>query len=331
MEETLGKRIVAHRKRLGLTQDRLAELLGVTAQAVSKWENDQSCPDITMLPKLAQTFGVSVDELLGMERKPLPAEVSGQPEGSDDAQVQEGAWELQWDGGRKTSAGFALWVLLLGGLLLLANLQERYVFWDLIWMTGLLVFGLFGLYPKFSFFRLGCALFGGCFLLNLFELLPFHLGKQLLLPFFLLLFGLSLLVDALRKPKKGSFHVKRSGKVPGVPLVYHGQQFSCETSFGENSCLIQMPRMSGGSAKVSFGELTVDLRGCETITNGSVLSLDCSFGELTLLVPRHCRVEPASETAFASVDVEGSPASDADITLCLRCHVSFGQITLRYV
>ena len=73
MEETLGKRIVAHRKRLGLTQDRLAELLGVTAQAVSKWENDQYCPDITMLPKLAQTFGVSVDELLGMERKPLPA------------------------------------------------------------------------------------------------------------------------------------------------------------------------------------------------------------------------------------------------------------------
>ncbi len=42
MEETLGKRIAAHRKRLGLTQDRLAELLGVTAQAVSKWENEVS-------------------------------------------------------------------------------------------------------------------------------------------------------------------------------------------------------------------------------------------------------------------------------------------------
>ena len=50
MEETLGKRIVANRRRLGITQDRLAEQLGVTAQAVSKWENDQSCPDITMHP-----------------------------------------------------------------------------------------------------------------------------------------------------------------------------------------------------------------------------------------------------------------------------------------
>ena len=48
MEDTLGKRIAAHRRRLGLTQDRLAELLGVTAQAVSKWENDQSCPSSTV-------------------------------------------------------------------------------------------------------------------------------------------------------------------------------------------------------------------------------------------------------------------------------------------
>ena len=65
MEETLGKRIMRHRKDLGLTQDQLAEKLGVTAQAVSKWENDQSCPDITMLPKLANIFGTTTDQLLG--------------------------------------------------------------------------------------------------------------------------------------------------------------------------------------------------------------------------------------------------------------------------
>ena len=42
MEETMGKRIAANRKRLGLTQDGLAEKLGITAQAVSKWENEVS-------------------------------------------------------------------------------------------------------------------------------------------------------------------------------------------------------------------------------------------------------------------------------------------------
>ena len=42
MEQTMGKRIAANRKRLGLTQDQMAERLGVTAQAVSKWENEVS-------------------------------------------------------------------------------------------------------------------------------------------------------------------------------------------------------------------------------------------------------------------------------------------------
>ena len=58
---------MANRNRLGLTQEKLAEKLGITAQAVSKWENDQSCPDITMLPKLCDLFGVSSDQLLGRQ------------------------------------------------------------------------------------------------------------------------------------------------------------------------------------------------------------------------------------------------------------------------
>ena len=64
MENSLGKRIQAARKRLGMTQEQLAEKLGVSGQAVSKWESDISCPDITALPTLADIFGLSVDELL---------------------------------------------------------------------------------------------------------------------------------------------------------------------------------------------------------------------------------------------------------------------------
>ena len=64
MENTLGKRIAALRRQKDLTQDNLAQILDVSSQAVSKWENDQTCPDISLLPQLAQTLGVSVDELL---------------------------------------------------------------------------------------------------------------------------------------------------------------------------------------------------------------------------------------------------------------------------
>ena len=63
MEMTLGKRIAALRKEKELKQDALAEALGVSPQAVSKWENDQTCTDISLLPKLAALLGISVDEL----------------------------------------------------------------------------------------------------------------------------------------------------------------------------------------------------------------------------------------------------------------------------
>ena len=64
MDMTIGKRIALLRKEKGLTQEDLANAMGVSPQAVSKWENDQTCPDISALPKLAGLLEVTVDELL---------------------------------------------------------------------------------------------------------------------------------------------------------------------------------------------------------------------------------------------------------------------------
>lgn len=61
----LNEQIAFLRKQKGLTQEELANALGVTNQAVSKWESAQCCPDIQLLPELARYFDVSVDELLG--------------------------------------------------------------------------------------------------------------------------------------------------------------------------------------------------------------------------------------------------------------------------
>ena len=72
MDMTIGKRIALLRKEKGLTQEDLANAMGVSPQAVSKWENDQTCPDISALPKLAQLLEVSVDELLS-GKEALPA------------------------------------------------------------------------------------------------------------------------------------------------------------------------------------------------------------------------------------------------------------------
>ncbi|MBQ4066650.1 MAG: helix-turn-helix transcriptional regulator [Clostridia bacterium] len=64
---TIGQKLADMRRRAGLTQDYVSEHLGVTPQAVSKWENDVSCPDITLLPEIAKIYHTTVDDLLNGE------------------------------------------------------------------------------------------------------------------------------------------------------------------------------------------------------------------------------------------------------------------------
>lgn len=66
---TLGQRIAHYRKLRGITQEELGEKCGVSSQAVSKWENDISAPDITLIGTLSGIFGISADELLGLKRE----------------------------------------------------------------------------------------------------------------------------------------------------------------------------------------------------------------------------------------------------------------------
>ena len=63
----MGKKIAEARRGIGLTQKELAERVGVTAQAVSKWERGSSCPDIAILDEIAESLGVSVSQLLGVQ------------------------------------------------------------------------------------------------------------------------------------------------------------------------------------------------------------------------------------------------------------------------
>ena len=68
MLNNLNERIAYYRKKCGLTQEELAEKCSVTPQAVSKWENGLTSPDISLLPRLGEVFGITTDELLGVDR-----------------------------------------------------------------------------------------------------------------------------------------------------------------------------------------------------------------------------------------------------------------------
>ena len=65
----IGKKIKQLRTKAGYTQEQLAHRLNISPQSVSKWENASSMPDITLLPKIAELFGVSIDELFDLTRE----------------------------------------------------------------------------------------------------------------------------------------------------------------------------------------------------------------------------------------------------------------------
>lgn len=99
-DETMGKRIARLRLEHGMTQERLADVLGVSAQAVSKWEHDLNYPDVTLLPSLAHLLGVSVDELLSGsedvidddEIMPAPAPAQHEEQEEPTEPVHRGKW-----------------------------------------------------------------------------------------------------------------------------------------------------------------------------------------------------------------------------------------------
>lgn len=338
MEQTLGKRIMQHRKSKKLTQDQLAEQLGVTAQAVSKWENDQSCPDITILPKLASIFGITTDQLLGSK----PDEVVHEAEVVDDEEtkqsdgihVQKGNFEFQYDSGRSGALSFAIFICAVGLQLFAAKLCSVDIsFWSILWPSALVTYGIFGLIRKFSFFQLGCLIFGGYFLLDNWNLLPFELGGELVFPALIVLFGVSLLADAVKKPRKPQFKVTHNGDASKAKNNYHisGERFDYSASFGSAEQFVSLPRLSGGKISTSFGEYTVDLSGVEQVSNGCMIEAHCSFGELTIQVPRHYTVRPTSATAFAEVATSGHPDPDSKGTIAVNAHASFGEICIRYI
>ena len=341
MEETLGKRIVSNRKRLGLTQDQLAEQLGVTAQAVSKWENDQSCPDITTLPKLADIFNTTTDALLGIVRED-PAinqdhtSSHKQTEHESGVHIKKGNWEFRYDNSRTNHIFLAIWALLVGSLYLINNILFLHnTLWDIVWPSAMVVFGIRGLYPKFSFLSLGVASFGLFCLVNLFLAVPLQLNSGIIISVILLLIGGAVLMDALRRPKKSKFQFEYHGNNENTKTKCDYEvtdtTFDFNGAFGNLYQNIQLSVLEHGEINTSFGDFTVDLSGVDAVSTDCEIEANVSFGNLILRVPSRYRINYASNASFASVEQEGRHDPNPAGVINLEANVSFGQIMVQYI
>lgn len=207
MNISMGRQIAYRRKALRMTQDQLADRLGVTKQAVSKWENEMCFPDILILPELAEIFDCSTDALFGLEEE----------SDSDDSdhtlshQREEHSITIDIEWGRtnwnKCKLATSIWMICIGICTVTQFLGKetwaQFSYWNCAWSSALFVWGILGIYPRVSLFRIVCAVVGCYWLLESTLALStqFHIKYQI--PISFLLLGFSLLAERFPM-KKGS-------------------------------------------------------------------------------------------------------------------------------
>lgn len=335
MENTIGKRIAAHRKRLGMTQEQLADKLGITAQAVSKWENYQSCPDITAIPLLADIFQISTDVLLGREEyteinTPNPVDIIDTPQQNSKGPCCHAKGELTFHLTSLPLLGSSVLLIVVGILFLLSRILEwNCTFWDILWPSALLVFGIIGMIAKFSTAGLISACFGAFFLVYHLVPLPFSLGSDI--PWFAvccIVCGLFLLFSAFSSRRKKQ-HTSE-GKHTNTYEI-DGSELRCSNSFGEQYQLVTTDLLSGGSISNNFGEYTIDLSGVDAITENCLLNASCSFGKLKILIPNQYAVAHQTAKAFADFTVKGKPDETPKGYIQMKASVNFGEISVEYI
>ena len=139
MKETFGQRLARLRKEKGLTQEEVASRIVISPQAVSKWENGNSEPDLNTLNQLADIFNVSVDELLGRDNNK-----ENKKESPETEVVQEEADEVVNVPEKKETKPFWIVTSILSGLCLLGFIfmgifwKDQNMGWKMGWILLLL-------------------------------------------------------------------------------------------------------------------------------------------------------------------------------------------------
>ena len=331
-KETMGKRISDLRKSRGMTQEQLAQKVGVTAQAVSKWENDLSCPDISILPQLAEALGVTTDELLG--RAPLQ-EVKSEKD-TDARSRAHFSVSLKMSGIEK----LVMALLLMGiGVTFLLNafhvitLGEGITFWSVLWPFLVACMGIMACKSDLSPFTVGLFLFGVYMLLFNLGIIPaqYKLTWAMAWPVALILIGLTILLKFLFpnwKRTGGLFEVNKSD--PVFECTDEGGFLRIDSAFSSQTKKLEPGTVfTGAKVDSSFGSLVLDLTEAEII-QGAQIDADVSFGSLTLRLPAAVSVKADCNASFGGCDCPpGDP--NAAILIGLKGDVSFGKIEVEYV
>lgn len=344
-EMTMGRRIAARRRELKMTQDALAQELGVSPQAVSKWENDLSCPDIAILPRLAKILGMTTDALLGAEPE-IP-----EPQAVEDAEDEEedtrpgihvetngsNRFDIHFDPPRRVSFSGAAWLIMVGLLMLAGPLMKNHGwdtvgFWSACWISALIVWGVGGMLRRVKVSNVLMTLAGVYFALSELNLFHLKLGWDILFPGVILVFGLCLLLEGLGKKRRGPmFRISGPGRVMGAACQVEDGYLSCNGSFLENTYRVQTGELKGGDVSLSFCEFVLDFSGVERVAENCCIDLNACLGEVELKVPARYRLELSTSKAFGDTSFRGHPDPEPEGVIYVDANLSFGELRVHYI
>ena len=345
-KETLGKRIAMLRKEKGLTQEQLAEKVGVSAQAVSKWENDVSCPDITLLPLLADILGVTVDELLGI--KPIEPHVIilDKDEMPKEEKKKNRSFSWEWnkhkDSAKWGTIAFCIGAILVCLMFVIRSFPQLGLFqdvpeedlkaWGYAWPLILFSIGLISVKDHIPF-GIAMMAFGGYEFVR--RTLISYGVKLLPIPWYVILLIIAIITLVLVLIGKKHFVLVKKGKKdddrePHLDVSEENGYLNADMSFGSGVITFDGETMNGGSIDMNFGDYKVDLRNVRTFTDNCLLEIDQNFGSLTIFLPGNVRLVKNSDTAFGSFSTYGAPNPDATQTIIIRADVNFGTLQVKY-
>lgn len=327
--QTMGKRIMSLRKQAGMTQEQLAEHLGVSPQAVSKWENDVSCPDIGTLPKLAEVFGVTTDVLLGVQSTVTAEKEPYAPKAEVDYDVDSSSEKRH---SKFHGLGFSFLLIIIGAAYLISNITRvnlPFDLWSIAWPAMLLGCGIAWGIQHRSAFLFGVAFLGLYYLLAaLGSPLPFELSWSVIWPLGLVLLGISMITRKFfpSKPKKFSSHTSHT-----TSHAYSEENgfINCDLSFGSDNIAVTAPLVCGGNIDVSFGECTMDFTRCGGFADNAKIDIDVSFGNCKILLPSTVRAVSTVGSSFGSMEIKGQSQQGAK-PIYIDGDVSFGSAEIQY-
>ncbi|MBR6039909.1 MAG: helix-turn-helix transcriptional regulator [Clostridia bacterium] len=349
-KETLGKRIAMLRKEKGLTQEQLAEKVGVSAQAVSKWENDVSCPDITLLPLLADILGVTVDELLGV--KPIEPHVIilDKDETPKEEAKKNRSFSWEWNKHKKSARwgtiSFCIGAILVCLFFLLHSFgmfpYSPFAFdgdlvlkgWNYVWPLLVFTLGLSSVIEHPAFGGVMMAFGGYEFVRRV--LLGYQIATLPAIPWYVILLAMAIVVlllvligkkHLICKVKKDD---ENTDHTPVLDVTQDDNYLDADMSFGSGVITYDGDTLRGGSIDMNFGDYKVDLRRVRTFTDNCLLEIDQNFGSLTIFMPQHVRLVKSSDTSFGSFATYGEPSPDATQSIIIRADVNFGTLQVKY-